>query len=608
MSTRILAVKRIFAILILILAVAASYAPAVRNGFVWDDTALVLRDPLIRSWRLIPEGFNHFLFVDATPSDFYRPLQRLSYTIEYAFFAAHPAPYHLTNIALQITAAIALLLFAETLLEAFGYEPTRRRWIAFLAALAWAIHPVNTAAVVYISGRADPLAATFGFAGCYLILRGIARPGEDTRWLMLGAGLSFLCSCLSKETGFIFPVLAIVLLIILKRRRELVQLGVVTLFVGAIYLSLRLPAQHDPAPRLGQAAPLSVRPITMARAVAEYTGLLVFPINLHMERDVRAAFVNNLHSDSAASALRELQTLAGIVITAGVLFLAIRSRRRDLLMFALLVSSILAYLPVSGLIQLNASVAEHWIYIPAAFLFISAALAVYRIVASENRSRAIAGGLTAVIAIWMLFLGSRTFARTFDWKDQRTFLERTIAAGGNSARMLINLGALESSENRLDLAKQHVTQALAKEPEQPFALVELAAISIKRNDFAVAHELLGRAVKIPLVAGQAHELIAILENKEEGLADLRQLRLAARSGSSNWAIEKRYIKVLAETGATATAIRELQRCLQTEWYRAESWQLLGQLLAKTGQTRAAEEAMACANEYDVHLSLRPTAL
>jgi hypothetical protein len=65
------------------------YAPASRNGFVWDDTP-VLRDPLIQSWRLIPEGFNHFLFVDATASDFYRPIQMLTYTLDYAAFAFQP--------------------------------------------------------------------------------------------------------------------------------------------------------------------------------------------------------------------------------------------------------------------------------------------------------------------------------------------------------------------------------------------------------------------------------------------------------------------------------------------------------------------------------------
>src|SRR5258708_1814517 len=86
-------IKKSIVVLILFAAVVLSYAPAMRNGFVWDDTALILRDPLIRSWRLIPEGFNHFLFTDATASDFYRPIQRLLYTAEYAAFAFWPAPY-----------------------------------------------------------------------------------------------------------------------------------------------------------------------------------------------------------------------------------------------------------------------------------------------------------------------------------------------------------------------------------------------------------------------------------------------------------------------------------------------------------------------------------
>ena len=103
-------------------------------------------------------------------------------------------------------------------------------------------------------------------------------------------------------------------------------------------------------------------------------------------------------------------------------------------------------------------------------------------------------------------------------------------------------------------------------------------------------------------------VMVILENKENGRTDLLRLRLAARTGCPNWAIEKRYIKLLAETGATAAAIRELQVCLQTQWYRAESWQLLADLLAKTGQSRGSADAMAVANSYDVHLAQRPAAL
>src|SRR6201994_2675174 len=78
--------QRIGACLLIIVATLLVYAPAQRNGFVWDDTALVWRDPLIRSWRLIPEGFRHFLFIDATASNFYRPLQRLTLTADYALW------------------------------------------------------------------------------------------------------------------------------------------------------------------------------------------------------------------------------------------------------------------------------------------------------------------------------------------------------------------------------------------------------------------------------------------------------------------------------------------------------------------------------------------
>jgi hypothetical protein len=601
-------VKRILAVVLLIIATAASYAPAVRNGFVWDDTALVLRDPLIRSWRLIPEGFNHYLFVDATPSDFYRPMQRLTYTIEYALFTARPGPYHITNIALHAAAAITLMFFAEALLGAFGCDPRRRTWIALIAALVWAIHPVHSAAVIYVSGRADPLAALFGFIGCYLVLRFLVRPKREAILCLFAAAVAFLCSALSKETGLLFPVLMALVLTLLNQRRSLIWLGVVAISVSVVYLSLRLPAEHNPAPHLGANAPASVRPITIARAAAEYTGLLIFPLRLHMERDVRSAFSRNLYANTSVLAGRELQTLIGIIILVGLLIWVLRARRRDPLLFALLLCALITYLPISGLIRLNASVAEHWIYVPSSFLFLAAVTSSSRTATRIFRSRLMRGTATVLCATWIVFLGTRTFLRTFDWKDQRTFLERTIAAGGGSARMLINLGALESGENHLDLARKYLEDALKMEPNQPFALIDLAAVSIKQNDFRGARDLLARATVQPLVAGQAHELLVVLENKENGHANLLRMRLAAHTGFSDWAIEKRYIKLLAETGAMGAAIHELQTCLQTEWYRAESWQLLGQLLTRSGQPKAAAEARALANSYDVHLSARPAVL
>jgi tetratricopeptide (TPR) repeat protein len=597
--------KRFLALLLIVAAVFASYAPALRNDFVWDDTALILRDPLIRSWRLIPEGFNHFLFVDATASDFYRPIQRVAYTLEYAAFAFRPMAYHFTSIVCHSAAAVAFFFFAEELLLGWAIETKRRRMIAFLATLAWAIHPVHAAAVVYISGRADPLSAAFGFFGAYLVLRSVRVSGRNALLLSGAATVSLLLGALSRETGLIICVLPVVIVALRKNWKAALQAAAVALFATVVYASLRLPAEHIPTPVLRPPPPLLVRPILVARAFAEYVGLVAFPLNLHMERDIDLHPPGLTPASLTAAAWRELQTLLGIVLIAAAIYWMFRARKRNPAAFACLVLAAISYLPVSSLFVLNASVAEHWLYLPSGFFFLAAAVHIGTRETTRLRRSTITVS-AVVFAIWMVFLGARTFVRTFDWKDQRTFLERTIAAGGDSARMLINLGELDLSEEKLQDATVHLHAALEKRPEQPFALVDLAAVALKENDFKLARQLLTRASKMPVVAAQAYELLAVLEVRENQRVDLLRFRLAARTGPPNWSIEKRYIRALDETGATDRAIAELKMVLATEWYRAESWQLLAQLFTKAGRPNEAAQAMAHARAYDVHLSDRPT--
>lgn len=586
--------KKFLPAFFLVLAVFAVYAPALRNDFVWDDTALILRDPLIRSWQLAPEAFQHFLFVDATPSDFYRPIQRLTYLVDYAAFVFKPAGYHFTSIFCHAGAALALLLFANELLRGWNVEERKRPWIAFLAALFWAIHPVQSAAVAYISGRADPLAALFGFLGLYCAIRTPPQTRAN-RWLLLIATTALLLlSALSKESGLIFPVLWLAILLLRKSWKQIATASVVVLFVAISYLSLRLPAEHNPAPRLRPPAPLLVRPIVFARAFAEYTGLLVFPANLYMDRDVESHPFGKSDASVSGAAWRELQTLLGFVLIAAAIYWLVRSRRQDAAIFGCLVLALLAYLPVSGAFSLNANIAEHWLYLPSAFLFLAVAGGV-------SRFRIPFAALAAVLAVAFAALSTRTFLRTFDWKNQRTFLERTIAAGGDSPRMLINLASQELHDGQLDSARQHLESALQKEPNQPFAVINLAVVAIRKDDYTTAREILNRAKDLPVVDAQAHELLAILEVKEHDRVELLRFRLASRTGPPNWRIERRYIEALDQTGKTTAAIQELSNCLKTQWYRAESWQLLSRLLTKAGAAREGREALEQARDYDVHL-------
>src|SRR5881275_2970635 len=368
---------------VLVTLIFAAHAPALRATFVWDDTALVLRDPLIRSWRLIPEGFQRFLFVDATPSNFYRPVQRLSYTLEYWAFAFRPAPYHLTNILLHAATAIALFTFALAFFSVYRVDERKSLGVAAIASLAWALHPLHSGVVDYVSGRADSLAALFGFAALYFTVRAL---GQAAAWKFYAiTGFALLASALSKETGLVFSALAITLILLTKNWKGLAVSGVAIAFVLTIYVTLRSQVPPVNVPQLSPPAPALVRPIIAARALAEYAGLLIAPVNLHMDRDVENHPWGFNPVSLTAGAWRELETLAGLVVLGALLCWTWRAHKREPAIFALLLCAAISYLPVCGLFSLNANMAEHWIYVPLAFLLLAIALQVTAII---DRNRA----------------------------------------------------------------------------------------------------------------------------------------------------------------------------------------------------------------------------
>lgn len=568
-----------------------------RNGFVWDDTALVLRDPLIRSWRLIPEGFRHFLFLDATASDFYRPLQRLTYTWDYAWFGiSAPWGWHLTNILLHAATVVLLFIFLRRL--ARWLEAPGGSFPAAVAAGVWAIHPVHTSAVCYVAGRADLLAAGFGFAALSLAL-------SEKRPAHFGATLCFLAAILSKESGAM--ALAVWLALLLLRRRQARPLAgwlAVAAITLSAYAALRFSAAHEPAPRFTQAPSLAARPIVAARAWAEYAGLLVAPVRLHMERDVLP--FGRGHGENAASARgaqwREFQTLLGAALIVAFAVWMRWARRREPMAFACGLALVIAWLPVSNLLPLNATVAEHWLYVPSAFLFAAAVWTVRRVAGEAKKTEAariwriVAAG---TFAVWMAFLAARTILRNFDWRDPRTFLERTIANGGDSARMLMNLAALESEAGRDRAAISLLEEARKRAPDHPMALLGLSAAHVRLREFDQARTYLERAGRHPAVRADALQIAAVLDYLERGADRVDLLREAAQIPPARWAAWQRYLVHLAERGELPRAIHELRELVRRQPWRAASWRMLGDLWLRASQTESARRAFRRAAELDV---------
>jgi tetratricopeptide (TPR) repeat protein len=479
---------------------------------------------------------------------------------------------------------VFLFLFMERLLRLLE-RPQAMRWAAAIAGI-WAVHPLFTSAVCYISGRADPLAAMFGFCGLWLALR-------LTRTSAAVAALMFLCAILSKESGGIFLALCLVLMMLLRQPRgAIVRWAVLCLLVASASLAMRLAAEHISPP---PSEPLSwgARPIIALRAFAEYAGLFLAPVRLHMERDVLPFGRGDLGTTINIARNREFQTLLGALLLAGFGFWMRWAWKRDRAVLAGLICFGVAYLPICGLFSLNASVAEHWLYVPGAFLLLAMLLTAARAPISP------AAGMT-IVGLWAVFLGVRTYLRNPDWHDQRTFLERTISDGGDSARMLINLGDLELTEDHTRVAIGDFQRALELSPDQPFALVSLGSAYLHAKRYDLARQEFQKATSFPITEADAYQALAVLEYQESRKDRLDLLEKAARLAPDDWDIQKRLILHLGERGQIASAIAALRAITIMQPWRADTWKVLGDFWAHVHQWDSAARAYQRAVNYDVH--------
>ncbi|MEI6561531.1 MAG: tetratricopeptide repeat protein [Verrucomicrobiota bacterium] len=594
--------------LILLAAVLLVYSPALRNGFVWDDTALLLRDPLLRSPYLLAEGFRHFLFLDATAADFYRPLQRVAYTFDYALARFAPWVFHLTSLLVHAGAAMALYAFARQLLaregtkahpsnlcpssclRAFVPSCENSYSLPLLVALVWAVHPMHSSAVAYVSGLADPLAALCGFGGLALLFSGRG----------VFAGLCFGAALFAKESSVFALVIGLGFAWELSRKcttedtkstkvgtsdknrqrlMHFARVALPALALGGLYLGLRMSADHT-APPPPESIALAARPVLALRAVAEYAGLLVAPLNLHMERDVRTS-------------AGVLQTLAGALLLCGAAFWFWRGKRTTR---ACLLAALIAYLPISNLFTLNATVAEHWVYIPSAFLLLAVAATLLH---CPHPNRRFTLCIATLAGVWFATLGCRTAWRCADWHDQTTFLQATIRDGGDSSRMLGNLALDQLRHGEVDAAVQGFRAALVRKPNQPFAMLGLASALTRQHNCAEARQWLERCEKLPLVRASALVQKAELEFQESGRDKTDFLREAAEVNPRFWPVRKRYIAHLMEHGDMGTALAELRAVLADQPFRAETWELLGNAAEKIGNPALAQTAYSEADLRDV---------
>ena len=146
---------RVAVVLLLVLWTVGSFAPCLNGPFFFDDEHFIQKNQLIHSLDHVPELYASTVTQGAAiKGNFYRPNQQLVYALLYHHYGQSTTlPYHLVSLMLHIASGILILFWLGLL--GLGLFPAATGAALFL------LHPVQTEAVCYISGLADPLATFF---------------------------------------------------------------------------------------------------------------------------------------------------------------------------------------------------------------------------------------------------------------------------------------------------------------------------------------------------------------------------------------------------------------------------------------------------------------
>jgi len=491
-----------FILAMVFLAICAAcflaYANSLTNPFIWDDEALVVNNPLIRSWNNLGASFINELYLGTnSSSNFYRPLQTISYIFDYHFWQLNPFGYHLSNIILQAAVSWLVFLLVFNLLASLP--------IAAASAVFFAASPLNTEAVTYISGRAEMLMGLFAILSLLLFIKS-QKSGIRRRSLFYILSLiSFILALLSKEAAIVFPfiICGYIFYLLPERLKEkyyFIKRAIPFFAISLIYLILRflfLGFSVSLAPALHRASWFA-RLSSLPQIIITYLKLLILPVDLHMSRQLA-------WGESYAGNLLGLIYLVFIVIAcACCLRYPAKNKAAPFMFFWALVF----FIPQSGIFPINAFIAEHFIYLSSISFFTCLVYILHKVL----RRRLFLLAICGLCGFYILL----SAGRNFEWANPVVFYKNIIKYSPGSFQAHNNLGLQYEFKGLNVQAIEEYKLALEINPRLIEARANLANLYFKLRRFSEAEKEYELVEKIcpPEKAGEVENNIANIYEAE----------------------------------------------------------------------------------------------
>jgi len=511
-----------------------------------------------------------------------------TFALNYSLGGLNVTGYHQVNLAIHIVNALLVYaLMRLTLRTPFLNEYAKSAkgpLLAFVVALLFACHPLQTQAVTYIYQRLASLGTLFFLLSVVLYVLARLRLGAPGAWegpaaeegnekarsgrigtvlLYAGSLFSAVLAMKTKEFSVTLPFIVILFEFSFFRgewRRRFLYLLPVLLTIPIVPMSVFLPgiagvsgvSELSPAAdtsgqlfsivneqfRVETTLPRMDYLLTQFRVIVTYLRLLILPVQQNLDYDYP------VFSDFFTPPVLLSFLLLTALFTLAVYYywrtsqtsprpLAAECRLIGfgILWFFITLSVTSSVIPIADVIY------EHRLYLP----FFGAAAAIVTTFAWIFRrvSRKVGIGIPALLtALVISAFGTATYQRNQVWENKITLWRDVAEKSPGKVRPYNNLGAALNEEGRFPEAISALSRAIAIKPDHPEAWYNLGRTHVLTGQYAKAIPFLEKAIRLKPNYVDAYinlaaalnrerrfgETVALLENKLSRWGERAELR------------------------------------------------------------------------------------
>jgi hypothetical protein len=440
---------------------AAVFAPTTTSGLInFDDPECITVNAAVRDGLTLDGVWWAFTQVWACN---WIPLTWISFQLDVTVWGGDPRGFHVTNVALHAASAGLLYL---VLLRLTG-APVRCAAVALL----WALHPLRTESVAWVSERKDVLSVFFGLLGLWAYARYVESRSET--WMAAVFGL-FALGMMAKPGLITFPCCLLLLdawpLNRLKRARDLGPLirEKAPLFILVVAFSLVTLFAQEGSRNSLEDHPASARARTALVGYVLYLGKTLWPEELAG------------YHPFPPNPRPPWQPVGAAVLLVALTAAAVALRRRAPYLLVGWLWFLGALFPTCGLFQTgHHEYAERYTYWPHIGLMVAGVFAVADLVA---RARALRWAALAGCAVLLVACAGVTREALPHWRDGVAFWTRITSVHPDSALGWRGLGEAALAEGDREAARAALKECLRLNPKESGARVMLGNLENPTGD------------------------------------------------------------------------------------------------------------------------------